>query len=122
MTRNRQIHFPSPFDPDDFDFERELWVPGKKKIFLPTVKPASLWDFFDRNAIEKLLREDMTRGLAYWDINRYDYCECTPGRSEYLAIPRNDPPRIPSVRTWNDVKRSTEPQFRSRRPIRLTDW
>jgi hypothetical protein len=119
MTRHRQLHFPNPFTPEEIELDPEkgLWVPKRKTFFLPTIQPASLWDFFDRTTIEKLLREDMRRGLDYWDMNRYDYCECVPGRQSFIS--RN--PVVPTRNegTWNDVKRSDKPQFRSERRERM---
>jgi hypothetical protein len=108
--RHRQKQFPSPFSPEELELdpEKKLWVPGRKKILLPTVKPVSLWDFFDfsKIALEKL---DISRN-PLWDRHfREMHPECVPSRSEVIRVPVSDKPR-----TWNDVQRTTQPNFRSR--------
>lgn len=119
ISRHRQVAFPSPFTPEEIELDPEkgLWVPGRKKILVPSPKmPSYGLDWapitqsldFQRECFRNLM-------LGGWDTR---YCDCVPSRSEYLAQPRDL--RIP-VRdnnlvpvTYNDIKRSETPAFRSR--------
>jgi hypothetical protein len=112
--RHRQIQFPSPIPFEGFeeDPERALWIPGRKKIFLPTApKPTFSWDIettIDRIYDTQMLSLERLYGM---------FADCSPGRSEYLGVSRGF--RIPLSTTpaqrWSDVVRSETPLFRSRR-------
>jgi len=100
--RHRQVQFPDPFE-FEIDPERALWVPGRKKIFVPAPKKIeSLWD---------TMRIDW--GPFFSDRQRDFYerlCICVPGRSESIS---GRDFRVPM--TYNDIQRSQVPAFRSRR-------
>lgn len=109
ISRHRQIAFPSPFTPEEIELDPEkgLWVPGRKKIFVPSApRPAFDWGI---NWARLDIQAECFRNLMLggWDTR---HCDCVPSRSEYLAQPRNL--QIPV--TYNDIKRSETPAFRSR--------
>jgi hypothetical protein len=94
--RHRQQQFTSPFTmPElELDPEKALWVPGRKKIFIPAPKPVTKWLFENDFVREELSRMTMRHYLLNYPI-------CVPGRNE-LFTPR----------TWNDVVRSSEPMWK----------
>lgn len=118
MTRHKTVPFQNPINPDldlELDPEKELWVLGKKKYFLPggSTKAIELitWDLdaivrswlrpFD---IERTLRQNQVYGS--WDRE----CECVPGRGQFLRVPER---QNNVAGTWLGIDRSTEPAFRS---------
>lgn len=117
MIRNRNVQFKNPLVPieEEFDPERALWVPGRKTIFLPTARPAIDWGLdLDWTAEFGLARAPgAMRGLGL-DMLRAFIADCSPGRGEYLGIPRTpeNVPRNYGVGTYGDIQRSTEPAFR----------
>ena len=106
--RHRQIKFPDPLE-FEIDPERALWVPGRKKIFLPSAPKVGIdWGFSPPRMMVSLDFE--TRLLSASDF--FAWCKnCVPSRSEILTP---DSPRM-----WNDIRRSEVPVFRSGRDLRI---
>lgn len=139
MERHKTVQFPSPFFPEELELdpEKALWVPGKKKIFVPSLKQAEFlgWryppeayrvhlftqDMYEKS-IMKLVDEARFEVVNRREVEereaRYDYCECVPGRAGFLGISRDVPV------TYNDIRRSENPQFRSnfRGSKRITNY
>lgn len=103
--RHRQQQFKSPFDLE-LDPERKLWVPGKKKIFLPIPREKPALDF-TLDWIESLYRPHPSQRRFFEEQSRDGFlrflADCSPGRGEYLGVPRV---------TYNDIQRSTIPMWR----------
>jgi hypothetical protein len=110
--RHRQQQFPSPFElPEmELDPEKLLWVPGRKKIFIPSApKPAVGFDWsFSLEPIRPVTIQNLDFASLY-----LDRCICVPGRSEYMGISREVPI------TYQNIRRSERPAWRSRR---LREW
>ena len=110
--RHRQQKFPDPFefeiDNFEVDPERALWVPGRKKIFLPPAPKVGIdWGFSPLRMMVSLDFE--TRLISPSDF--FAWCKnCVPSRSEVIE---GRPLRIPL--TYNDIERSQIPAFRSGR-------
>lgn len=114
--RHRQQQFKSPLELHEFDPERLLWVPGKKKIFIPAPPaPVPAWESIDWTRLTPTPFEINNKfDRSYYML----MAECTPGRSEHIVpVPRRDNDRFAGG-TWDEVQRSDEPMFRTRRLIR----
>jgi hypothetical protein len=76
----------------DLDPERELWVPGRKKIFIPSApKPMIGFDWGQRQITVEML--DFSSLYLF-------HADCVPSRGQII--------------TYGDIKRSEVPMFRSR--------
>jgi len=126
--RHRQNAFKSPIElPElELDLDRLLWIPGRKKIFIPSApKPAFdwgvglTWETIRPVTIQKLgesldFQRECFRRLQLGGFDTR-YCDCVPSR-EYLGLSREIvvPVQVKEG-TWAGVERSAEPNFRSRR-------
>jgi hypothetical protein len=140
--RHRQQQFPSPFDiPElELDPEKELWVPGRKKIFIPSApKPVVGFDWGE--LIRPLTAEMLDFRSLYLNRPLVDRpssnarilgigvsCDdCIPSRGIYTCDMRGrctepgEHERQQQIRTYNDIRRSEVPMFRSRRERILND-
>lgn len=97
--RHKSIPFQNPINPDldlELDPEKELWVPGKKKYFLPggSTKTIQLieWDIpqhiKDVLECDECLKQEQQRRNLYlgnWDLSLADamVCDCLPGENRF---------------------------------------
>lgn len=104
--RHRQQPFKSPMLEMELDPERKMWVPGKKKIFIPAIRPCERLFSWDIETVPRVTARGLDFG-AMRDFYAMLMADCSPSRGEYLAIPRDTPIR------YGDIQRSSEPEFRS---------
>lgn len=100
MTRHRMKPIANPLVPieEEFDPERALWVPGRKKIFLPAPRESFPWD--------------MGLSLDFNEIYRHLLTECVPGRHNFLGADRSQGTPNLTVGTWGNLRRSDTPMWR----------
>jgi len=77
--RHRQQQFVSPFDPHELELdpEKKLWVPGRKKIFIPSSVPSPVRFSYD---LETIFQPSLLREFFFRNV-----CICIPERSRYIA-------------------------------------
>ncbi len=119
--RHRQQQFKSPLEcPElELDPEKKLWVPGKKKFFLPAPRQTSCqvlfsWDIETVPALQPIslsipkLSEIFRIEAEYARDFYARMAECVPGRDGFIVPTREVP-----VTRYRDIQRSSEPMFRN---------
>lgn len=125
MSRHRTVAFENPIAPDldlELDPEKELWVPGKKKYFLPggSTKLIELiqWDPIDfikeTTECNECERNDRLRRNTLMREYAAMICDCLPGENRFRGERAQvEVPVYDTKGTWAGIDRSTEPAFRS---------
>lgn len=113
MNRHRQQAFPSPVEVPEMAFEqdpeRALWVPGRKRIFLPAPRQTPpTWTMLSLSWQEAFVKTDAARAreLARWERMLETICDCSPSRGVYLTQPADQiQPRVITPRNYRPIWR-----------------